>query len=388
MSDDFDYLKLDRMLDKVKSKVFMSKKGAAFFGPLMSSMEFHWSTGIKTACTDGVRIWWNPEFFLNGPTEYQEPNFNEFVLRHELWHPARLHMLRQGDRDGDLWNYACDVRINNDLKAEGYSWGTFPAWYMPHMDVNGPMVEEDIFDQLFKQGFVPPPNPWGNEELIPPDSKQRSINNVVRAKTEAEMADKIDDIPGGTKTLLDHFLAPVIPWEQVLLRWMTDLSRNSFSWRRPRRRTMPQNIYLPSHQIDDDRLAHLMYLQDTSGSITEQAILRFNSELKYVWDKFKPKKMTVVQFDSIIQRVDEYKTGDAFIRVEITGRGGNDMEPVRQFIDEHRPTAAIIFTDLFYEPMRPLEYPIPVLWVVDNDTKEPPYGEKLRIHISQGRPFQ
>src|SRR5688500_13892192 len=100
----FDYLKLDRALDRVKSKVFMSKKGAAFFGPLCSGMEFYWDTGIETACTDGVRIWWNPQFFMDAPTQYNHPGFNEFVLRHELWHSAKLHGLRQGTRDGDLWN--------------------------------------------------------------------------------------------------------------------------------------------------------------------------------------------------------------------------------------------------------------------------------------------
>src|SRR5207245_8555961 len=101
------------------------------------------------------------------------------------------------------------------------------------------------------------------------------------------------------QSLLDHFLAPIIPWEKVLLKWHIELSRSKFTWRRPRRRTMPQNIYLPSRSDDEGRLAHLMYMQDVSGSISNPEILRFNSELKYVWDYIKPKKMTVVQFDAI-----------------------------------------------------------------------------------------
>lgn len=50
---DFDYDKLDRELDKVKSRIFIGKQ-SAFFAPLMSSMAFMWSTGIETACTDGT----------------------------------------------------------------------------------------------------------------------------------------------------------------------------------------------------------------------------------------------------------------------------------------------------------------------------------------------
>lgn len=378
---DFNYNELDRQLDRVKSRIFMAP-GAAYFGSLMGSLNFIWNTGIETACTDGVNVWWNPKFFIEGPTLYNEPLFNDFVLRHELGHPARLHMLRQGDRDPSLWNYACDVRINNDLKLLGYRWGTFAAWYKPEMDLDGIAVEEDIYRILFQQGFVPPPSPWGNDEFIDPEDPntwQKCINNVVRAKTQADLENKPDDIPGGTQSWIDHFLAPIIPWEQHLHKWMTDLRSSKHSWRRPRRRTMPQNIYLPTRQANDDRLTHLMYMLDVSGSITESDIIRFNSELKHVWDTFKPKKMTVVQFDSIIQKVDEYKVGDAFARIEVIGRGGNEMEPVRQYIDEHKPTAAIIFTDLCYEAMKPLENDIPVLWITTSTDIEPPYGEVLRI---------
>lgn len=377
----FDYNELDRQLDKVKSRVFMAP-GAAFYGSLVSSLRFVWNTGIETACTDGANVWWNPQFFIEAPTKYNEPRFNDFVLRHELGHSARLHMLRMGDRNPTLWNYACDVRINNDQKKLGYSWGTFPAWYRPEFDQDGEAVEEDIYKILFAQGFEPPANPWGNSEFVDPEDPntwQKCINNVVRAKTQAELEQKVDDIPGGTQAWIDHFLAPIVPWEQILHKWFTDLRNSRHSWKRPRRRTMSQNIYLPSRCANDGNLTHLMYMLDVSGSITEADIVRFNSELKHVWDTFKPKKMTVVQFDSIIQKVDEYKVGDAFARIEVIGRGGNNMEPVRQFINEHQPTAAILFTDLGFEPMAPLDHDIPVLWITTSPDIEPPYGDVLRI---------
>lgn len=390
---DFDWDKLDRELDKIKSKIFIGRQ-SAFFAPLMSSMRFIWSTGIETAATDGTCIWWNPEWFLEAPAKYGEPRFNETVLRHELWHPAKLHLLRQGDREGDLWNYACDVRINNDLHYEGYRFGSFKAWINLEVDKIGPerMVEEDIYDYLLGRHFEVPESPWGSGEFVMPggvisnDNKRRTINNVVRAKTSCEWEGKEDQIPGNTQALLDHFLAPRIPWEQVLLKWHQDLGATRTTWKRPRRRTAPLGIYLPSRTPDDDRLAHLMYFQDVSGSVTEQESLVFNSELKYVWDYMKPKKMTVVQFDTIIQKVDVYETGDDFVRVEILGRGGNDMDCVRRMINEEKPTAAVIFTDLMYEPMEPLDVQIPLLWIVNHETLEPPFGDMIRIKVTQDRP--
>lgn len=390
----FNYDKLDRQLDRVKSEVFMGKR-SAFFGPLMSSIPFYWDTGIPTAATDGAAIWWNPEFFMEAPTKYGEPKFNNFVLRHELWHVAKFHGLRRNDREAEPWNFACDVRINGDLKKEGYGWGTFPAWYMPNLDHGRkePMVEEDIYDHIMSSGMVIPANPWGDGEIMDPKSKdaaRKQINNVVRAKTSAFMEGKEDEVPGGTQTLIDHFLAPIIPWEQQLKKWHIDLSRNKPSWRRPRRRMMAQGIYLPSHIQDHGRLAHLVYLQDVSGSISNPEIEIFNSELKYVWDYLKPKRMTVVQFDTKIHRVDEFHAGDQFTRIEITGRGGNDMWCVKNFLDnlEPRPTAAVIFTDLQFTPMEPLKEPIPLLWVVNNQELSPPFGDMIRIHVKQPRPFR
>lgn len=390
----YDYDLLDRKLDRVKSDVFMGKR-SAFFAPLMSSMTFMWTTGVPTAATDGATIYWNPEFFLEAPQKFGEQRFNHFVLRHELWHAARFHMLRQSDREPKLWNYACDVRINNDLKVEGYGWGSFPAWYMPNIDKGKkePMVEEDIYDMLVATGFKVPENPWGDAELMDPKNKDQArkiINNVVRAKTSAFMEDKADQVPGGTQTLIDHFLAPIIPWEQQLKKWHTELAFNRHSWRRPRRRMMAQGIYLPSKVECEDRLAHLIYLQDVSGSISEPEIVIFNSELKYVWDYLKPKKMTVVQFDDKIQRVDEFHAGEPFTRIEITGRGGNNMNCVKDFLDtlEPKPTAAVIFTDLQYTPMEPLKRSIPLLWVVNNQELSPPYGDMIRIHVRQPRPFR
>lgn len=377
-----NYGDLDRKLDRIKSHVF-STKDAAFYGPLMSNTEFWWSTEITTACTDGARMWWNPDFFL----KWSE-TFNQFVLMHELEHIAGLHTLRRGEREGRPWNWACDVRINNNLKLRGYNWETFPAWYMPELDKRpeGPMAEEEIYDWMMASGYDIPENPWGDDEFIDPSSDdiQKQLNNVVRSISNAKNESAHGTIPGGLETMIDHFLAPILPWEQILARWHEELGGSKTTWRRPRRRLMSQGIYLPSRMPANDGLAHLVYLQDVSGSITVQEIVRFNSELKYVWDKMRPKRMTVVLFDAIIQKVYEFKEGDEFARIEITGRGGNDMNPVADWLDACDPpaTAAIIFSDMLYEPMRRLKHDIPVLWINSGPPCDPPYGEVLRIKVN------
>jgi len=90
--------------------------------------------------------------------------------------------------------------------------------------------------------------------------------------------------------------------------------------------------------------------------------------------------MTVVQFDTKIQKIDEFKEGDTFNEIKIVGRGGTDLRCVREHIMEIKPTAAIIFSDLECPPMRKLDHDIPVIWiVVGNKEAEVNFGQMIHI---------
>lgn len=95
---------------------------SAFLASIMSNHNFIWTTSIPTAQTNGLTLEWNPNWFLSLP---RPTRFT--VLKHNFWHPARLHFLRRGDRDPLVWNWACDISINNFLKSEGSDFtGTSP----------------------------------------------------------------------------------------------------------------------------------------------------------------------------------------------------------------------------------------------------------------------
>jgi predicted metal-dependent peptidase len=104
--------------------------------------------------------------------------------------------------------------------------------------------------------------------------------------------------------------------------------------------------------------------------------------LKHVWDTFQPKKMTVVQFDTIIQKVDVFNEGDPYQEIIINGRGGTSLVPVRAYINKHKPTAAIIFSDMEVE-FGPFENKpeCPIIWVAVNaGATKPPNGKVIRLN--------
>ena len=378
----FDKAKLDKELDRVKSKLFLGNN-SAFLGSIMCSLGFEWDESIPTAATNYKNIYWNPQFFSGLTLETRKT-----VLLHEMDHVARLHEIRRGNRDPKIWNYACDIRINNDLENraactfEGIEW----VWKDHGVDIGGIKAEEQIYDWLVKNAIkVPDTGAFGKGDggdmlPMPDEHKQVLVNTVIRAIQQAKASGGAGSVPGGLEEMISEFLAPIIPWERLLMEFFTDMFYQDYSWRRPNRRY--EDMYLPSlMETDEGRLDHLIYYLDVSGSITHKEVVRFNSEVKYIQEVLRPKKLTLVQFDTRIQREQSFEESDPFRDIKIVGRGGTNLDPVRQHIDKHKPTAAVIFTDLQCAPMIEPRHKTPVLWVITNSNRVAPFGKQIRISV-------
>lgn len=369
-----DYNQLNKDLDRTKSKVFLDKNNAVFLGSLMCSLEFKWTEEIETSATDGTNLLWNPQRFLSLPLPSRSTD-----LSHELWHVARLHQLRRGGRDPQIWNVACDIAIDLVLEQQGF---TFEG-------VNGvdrdkkykDWVEEDIYDDLMQNPPPKMPECTCGMHLMPESQQltQATINTVVQALHQATLVGQAGNIPGVIKDTLKKFLEPVIPWQTVLMQFFTDLLDEDYTWARPNRRY--DDIYLPSKFMDEGKLEHLMFFEDVSGSIQQKDSIRFNSEVKYVQETLKPSKLTLVQFDTEIQEVKEYKEEDPFEEFKISTGGGTSLVCVRDYINEHKPTAAIIFSDMLVNPMEKLEHDIPIIWVaINNKATKVNFGKIIHIN--------
>ena len=87
-----------------------------FFGSLLFRLKGRESRSVKTMATDGVSLYYNPEFVetLNAATLAG-------TLAHEVMHPALHHHVRRSGRDPKRWNEACDYAINPLLVDAGLS---------------------------------------------------------------------------------------------------------------------------------------------------------------------------------------------------------------------------------------------------------------------------
>jgi predicted metal-dependent peptidase len=382
---ELDYRRLDRELDRVKTQVFLGKS-AAFFGSLMCSLNFEWDKSLPTAGTNGTFIKWNPYYF-----HFLSKEGRKSILMHELRHVAYLHPLRRGTRDPEIWNYAVDTVLDNEMDHEGYPvsgeavfprelFGETTHTFVNH-DWDG-LSAEEIYDKMIADAIQVPLGyrPDLIDEGINPHAM---INGVVSATHAAKLAGaQAGDIPGDVETTLRRFLKPKLPWKQLHAQFFTQLTEQDYSWRRPSRRST--SMYLPSMFEDEGGLEHIVYFEDVSGSVTDDEVVRFNSEVKYVWDTFKPLKMSLVQFDTRITKETHYDRDDPFEEVVIVGRGGTSLVPVRDYIIEHKPTAVVIFSDLQCNAMEklPSDLNVPILWVAINNSGAQVNQGKL-IHIRE-----
>jgi predicted metal-dependent peptidase len=366
-----DYHHLNRDLDRTKSTVFLDKHNAAFLGSLMCSLNFKWVEDLPTAGTDGVELLWNPKYFEKLP-----PKSRTTDLSHELWHVALLHNLRRGSRNHEIWNIACDIRIDLMLEQMGFTFEGING--VPRDKKYIDWVEEDIYDDLIKD---PPPSMGctccASQMPETQVSIQATINTVVQAMHQAKLSGQAGNLPGAIEKTLKKFLEPIIPWQVLLMQFFTDLLDEDYSWARPNRRY--QDMYLPSRFTDDGRLEHLAYYLDISGSIQDKDALRFSSEVKFIQEVLKPQKLSLIQFDTEIQKIKEFKEEEPFDDITIVRGGGTCLVKVRDHINETKPTAAIIFSDMEVDPMQPLDYDIPVIWVAIRNRITPPFGKAIYI---------
>ena len=87
----------------------------------------------------------------------------------------------------------------------------------------------------------------------------------------------------------------------------------------------------------------------------------------------------MVQFDTMIQDVKEFTEDDPFDEIKVIGRGGTCLVCVREYIEKHKPTAAVVFSDLYCTPMQPLTEEIPVIWAVIGSNLTGPFGKTIHI---------
>lgn len=351
-------------LEIIKCKLLLDK-GVVFLSTLMVQLPVSFSDKCSTACTDGKSILINEQFWdrLNDSEKC-------FILLHETFHVALLHFERVKQYDPMKYNMAGDYVINSWIKKQGYE---MPVGGLYEPDYDG-LSTEEIYHILPDDAEMPD----DLQDLISGLS-QEDIQEV-QAKIQssaimAKMKGAIGNIPEEVQRHLDNLLKPKVQWNIVLRRFMTDLSKGDYSWRKPRKKLLSHGLYMPS--LSNPSLAKITVAIDTSGSISEEQFQQFISEVDYIIKKFKPKELELIQWDTCIKSIDTITSASDLRSIEFYGLGGTDVSEVLNHFNTSNSVALVCITDgEFYYPNVKVKKPI--LWCVhSNDSFKPNQGKVI-----------
>ena len=206
-------------------------------------------------------------------------------------------------------------------------------------------------------------------EIILSQAMQRAMN--------------MGSLPAGLTRLLKRTFAPQLGWQELLRRFLENCADADYSWTTPNRRYVHQGVYLPSRR--ESRIPHLAVAVDSSGSVDEQALALFCSELSAILENWDT-TLTVLFHDTRVQASLCFTRSDLPITLSPVGGGGTDYRPVCEYIEEQQlhPSCLIWFTDMQCNRF-PAEPSYPVLWISTLPLREAvPFGEAISLGASAG----
>lgn len=340
---------------------------APFFGMLALRLQLVEREDIPTLAVDGKHIFYNAEFVAGMPHE-----LTKSALGHEVLHCVFEHIGRRGDRDPKRWNQAGDFVINAVLKDSGFEIGT--GW-LYNASYAG-MTTDHIYEML-------PPNDPANDPLddcmdgSPDDIAVNNVDWKIATVQAAAAAKAMGKLPGSLQRFVDELTTPKVDWRSILQRFVSETSKNDYTWARPNRHFVQQGFFLPT--LFSENMGEIVVDIDTSGSIDQATLNAFGSEIKAIVQSMRPSKTTVIYCDSDVNHVDEFGPNDA-LHFDIHGGGGTDFRPPFNYVTEKgiTPVCVVYLTDGYGPFPAPPEYP--VLWCCTTGVIAP-FGETVRIEI-------
>lgn len=362
-----------RLLSHARSQLILTP-AYGFFGSLSLRLRLVERADIKTAAVDGKNFFYNPQFVRS-----LTPSVQQSLVAHEVMHCALDHMSRLAERQPKRWNRAADYCINLILHDAGME---IPSDWLLHKQYAG-MSADEVYMLLppdDDDDSSPGPGESGGsmDQLLPSDPSQTETLAVewkiatIQAATAAKMA---GNLPGNLDRFIEEALAPKANWRDHLWKFATQINKDDYAWSRPNRRYLSAGLYLPG--LYSENMGPIAIAIDTSGSIDQDTLNMFGTEIRAIIEAVRPSKVHVIYCDADVNHVDEFLPGEP-IEFHMYGGGGTDFRPPFAYVEEHEiaPECLVYLTDL-YGPF-PDEPNYPVMWAATSDLPVP-FGEAIRL---------
>ena len=371
----------DKRLSKAKSQLILTYP---FIGSIAFGLPVIWDENVPTACTNGEDIRFNPKW-----VDEMDDDELKFVLAHECLHPMFEHCFRRGKRDPYKWNMAGDYVINQLLIEDNV--GKMPKCGGLHdrqLHEKGGGTTEGIYNILpdvpkeeqGQGGEGMPLDECGDGGVSESDKARKQAEWKVKVSQSAQATKMMGKMTAGLERIVGAMLKPIVDWREVLHRFVVKARTDERTYARANRRFLPQGLYLPS--VSGEAMGELVFAVDCSGSIGQDELDQFASEITTVWQDQSPTSVHVIYFDSSVCHYDRFDKGSDEPTIKPHGGGGTAFSPVFEYMDKNDicPVACVFLTDLYCDDFG-TEPACPVLWVsTAREKQDVPFGEVVKMH--------
>ena len=404
-----------------------------FYGLLLMHMIYSIDENCDTAATDGERIYFGPKFM----DELSDSEL-DFILMHEILHVVLQHCFRHGDRNDKQFNIACDIVVNSNILRsnhmnlqtitlnkygesmhiapdgkEGYEYTAEQVYEMLSPMPSGnnnksslagaPCAGDDKGEdddgkgsalgrakqekgEAGRSGLEDDHSKWGMEEEDDTlrDVWVKRLSDACEAISIRDPSNKRGILPLFAERLLNELRTPQTDWRMILNDFVQE-EIVDYSFTPPDRRFDESPFFLPDFNDKDELVKNILFMIDTSGSMSDDEITAAYSEVKGAIDQFDGKlEGWLGFFDAAIIEPIKFSDIEEFKIIKPQGGGGTDFqiifEYVYKYMQDDPPVSIIILTDGYAPyPKEKLAMGIPVLWLINNEDVTPPWGKVARI---------
>ncbi len=309
-----------------------------------------------------------------------------FLVSHEVLHCIFNHLGRRGSREPKIYNMAADYVINAALVDSEMKMPDVGLYDKKYFN----WTAEDVYDELIKNsedgggGSMMDLHP--GDPGYPGDEDGEGMTEDELRKLEDEWKDNLiqaaqacaGNVPAGLSRLIKDITEPKMDWKQMLQMHLQACVRSDYTWMRPNKRTFGMGITMPSMDLDD--MVKVCIAIDVSGSVGEDMLKDFLSEVKGVMDAFSGYEIHVACFDTEVthyQCITDEGDLEEYI-ASLKGGGGTDFmcwwnwAAEQEWITEVRK--CIFFTDGYPYGEWGTDGLVDTLWIVHGGREEGPFG--------------
>ncbi|MDR1065220.1 MAG: VWA-like domain-containing protein [Oscillospiraceae bacterium] len=212
------------------------------------------------------------------------------------------------------------------------------------------------------------------------DEWTKNILDAARAIEIQQKNSNRGTIPAFARRLLKQLRSNQLDWRTILNDFVQE-DVNDYSFSPPDRRFSESPFFLPDFNETDERVENVLFMIDASGSMSDDAVSTAFAEIQSAVDQFGGKLAGLLGFfDAAVTEPVAFEDLDELSDIKPTGGGGTDFGIIFDHVRamEEPPVSIIILTDGF-APYPPEFSEIPVLWLLNNEVSEPPWGKIARI---------